>query len=158
MEDVLPGILSIMYKGALVPKVRYYQNEGVSLIINEMLTHNEVLVFTNFDRAIENHVQELKDFRNNRKDWWTHSRIPAYQSGQVMDFFTKEWIPSGDEYRFLKKGDFDIENGIVITDTSVYILSIRNTEKYVLIIENASFVQAQKSVFELLWSHVSVKM
>lgn len=158
IEDALPEILSIMYREAVAPKVRYYQNEGVSLVTNEILKHNKVAVFTNLDRAIENHLQELKNFRNNRKDWWTHSRILTYQSEQVMDFFTKEWIPSGDEYRFLKKGDFEIENDIVITDTSVYILSMCNTEKYALVIESASFARAQKSVFELLWSHVSVKM
>ena len=73
-----------------------------------------------------------------------------------MSFFDKEWKPSGDEYRFLKKDDFNIDNDIVIAENVVYILSIGNIEKYALVIEGSTFAWTQQKIFEILWSSAQV--
>ena len=156
IEQSLPEISSLIHRWANIPKVRYYQNEGISIVMDEILTQKTVCVLTNLEKSINYHSRELKNFRS-RRDWeQIYSRIITYKSEEVLSFFDKEGKPSGDEYRFLKKDNFNIDNDIVIAENVVYILSIGNIEKYALVIEGSTFAWTQQKIFEILWSIAQV--
>lgn len=156
IEQLLPEISSLIHRWATIPKVRYYQNEGISIVMDEILTQKTVCVLTNLEKSINHHSRELKNFRSRRNWEQIYSRIITYKSDEVLSFFDKEWKPSGDEYRFLKKDDFNIDNDIVIAENVVYILSIGNIEKYALVIEGSTFAWTQQKIFEILWSIAQV--
>jgi hypothetical protein len=123
----------------------------VEKVLHEIAQSADICSITNLDMAIEDHLDELIHFRESRRYSSVKTRILTYNTPRVQEFFRMYGMPAGDEYRYIKQADFEIQNDLIIFAGKVCILSIPIEEKHAFIIDSVPFANTQMAIFEMLW-------
>jgi hypothetical protein len=149
---IIPELLSITNTLTQKPRIRFYEGRNLDKILSELHKETYVRAITNLDMAILHRKEELIRFREERKlNPEIHTQVITYNTQRVQNFLGVFGIPLGDEYRYIKLGDFEIQNDIIILKDKVLILSIPQETSSAIVIEWISFVQTQQAIFETLW-------
>lgn len=155
-ENVLPDFVSLYKLNRYKPTIRYFEGEdGVQRAIDDMLVSTET-IYTYADvGAVQKYIADInKKHVEKRKKLGIKKKVLLFDTKESRTMFASMNSDEYTEFRVLKNKEADtlIEAALEIYDDKVEYLTVSNTAKIAVILQDARIAQMHRILFENDWS------